>query len=271
MFTKLDSLLWTDSKYKTLSDDSRLLFIYVFSCNHRNVLGYYFLPIPYAAFDLGWSSERVSKGLEELSQKGFITYNYETNMILVINFLKYNPLENPNQIKGAMKTLGTLPTDTIDIEFIEVLEGLGDLLSPLIDEVYKQFGKGSERVSKGYGKQEEEEEEVEVEVEVIETTPYQDKYINILRNIKDYPLDLEKDIEYMDIMKERYPTLDLVQAIEKFSSYIFDNPFNKNANHRSQINTSFKKYVEWGQCIKPSTEIKKQYVDDNPFNQRVSS
>lgn len=81
-------------------------------------------------------------------------------------------------------------------------------------------------------------------------TPYEAEYISILERIKDYPLDREKDLEYMKVLEERYPELDLVAAAEKFSDWVLDNPFKKNANHRSRLNDSFKKYVEWGICVK---------------------
>lgn len=146
MFTKIDSIIWTDSKYKELSDDAKFLFIYVLTCPHRNILGYYFLPIPYGAFDLGWVSERFTKGLHELFNKGFINYNHETNMIFIKNFLKYNPLENPNQVKGAIKVLNSLPSGSINIEFVELVKSINEtlskpLLEPLIKGLYKRLGK----------------------------------------------------------------------------------------------------------------------------------
>ena len=97
---------------------------------------------------------------------------------------------------------------------------------------------------------------------------YEASYIKILEKIKDYPLDRKKDIDYMKQLEERYPTLDLIQAIEKFSVYIMDKPFRNNANHRSQLNTSFGKYVEWGNCIKTISTSSKTYQDENPFANR---
>ncbi|MPM13374.1 hypothetical protein SDC9_59731 [bioreactor metagenome] len=81
-------------------------------------------------------------------------------------------------------------------------------------------------------------------------TSYESEFISVLETIKDYPLDKVKDLAYMKTLSERYKNLDLVEAIKKFSVWVLDNPFKKNANHRSQINTSFGKYVEWGQCLK---------------------
>lgn len=94
-------------------------------------------------------------------------------------------------------------------------------------------------------------------IKEIVMTPYESEFISVLENIKDYPLDRNKDLEYMKVLEERYPTLDLVEAVKKFSIWVLDNPFKKNSNHRSQINTSFGKYVEWGACIKQEEPIKR--------------
>ena len=122
MFTKIDGLIWTDAKFKKLSDDGKFLFIYILSCPHRNILGFYFLPVPYGSFDLGWDNKRFDKGLGELLKNGFIKYDFSTSIIFINNFLKYNPLENPNQVTGAIKALNILPVNGLDTELINYLE-----------------------------------------------------------------------------------------------------------------------------------------------------
>ncbi|MBS4535965.1 hypothetical protein GOQ29_10110 [Clostridium sp. D2Q-14] len=88
-------------------------------------------------------------------------------------------------------------------------------------------------------------------------TPQEVEYISVLEKITNYPLDRKKDLDYMKELEKRYPKLDLVEAITKFSDWILDNPFKQNANHRSQINTSFSKYLEWGQCLKKEKKSKR--------------
>ena len=154
MYSRIDSLLWTDDKYKRLSDDGKFLFIYLFSCPHRNILGYYFLPIPYGSFDLGWDTKRFTKGLDELSKNDFISYDYDTNIIFVKNFLRYNPLENPNQAKGAIKALRSLPENVVDKGLIKCLEQTNKpFIEPLLELLY-------ERLAKQETEEEEETEEV---------------------------------------------------------------------------------------------------------------
>lgn len=133
-YTKIDELIWSDSKFCSLSDDGKLLFMYVMSCRHRNIIGLYYLPIAYGAFDLNWDIKRFSKGLSELSANGLIKHKEDSNIIMIVNFLKYNPLENPNQVKGAVKALGVLPPNGLDSTFLNSIKTLNKpFMKPLIE------------------------------------------------------------------------------------------------------------------------------------------
>lgn len=143
MFTKIDAKVWSDSKFIDLTNDGKLLFLYVLSCKHRNMVGIYPLPIPYGSYDLNWDNQRFKKGLQELLKQRLINYNFDTDIIFVKNFLKYNPLENPNQVKGAMKALDTIHLNGITPEFISDLQVLDkEFLNPLIKLLSKRLGKG---------------------------------------------------------------------------------------------------------------------------------
>ena len=74
----------------------------------------------------------------------------------------------------------------------------------------------------------------------------ENKFLGTLSEIENYPLDREKDLEMYKTLGERYPELDLLEAIESWKLYKLDQPLKKNSNPRSQINTSFKNYVKWG-------------------------
>ena len=76
------------------------------------------------------------------------------------------------------------------------------------------------------------------------------KFLEVLEQVENYPIDREKDLEMYKTLKERYPELDLLEAIETWRLYKLDKPLKANSNPRSQINNSFKKYVEWGRCLK---------------------
>lgn len=67
------------------------------------------MPDGYAAEDLKWTSGRVSKGFEELFDKGFATRCEATKWVWVAKFLQWNPPENPNQWKAVWKVVGQIP------------------------------------------------------------------------------------------------------------------------------------------------------------------
>lgn len=142
VYGRIDVLLWTDPKFKSLSDDSKIIFLYMLTGPHKNILGFYFLPIPYGAYDLGWESKRFDKGLRELLDKGLISYDFETSVIFIKNFLKYNPLENPNQVTGAIKAFNILPPNSVTVEIATCLKRLDKpLLKPLLERLEEQLSK----------------------------------------------------------------------------------------------------------------------------------
>lgn len=74
----------------------------------------------------------------------------------------------------------------------------------------------------------------------------QEQFINALKTVTNYPFDIEKDIAMYDRLEKRYPELDLIKAIEGWAIYKLDKPLAAKSNPRSQINTAFGKYAEWG-------------------------
>ncbi len=81
-------------------------------------------------------------------------------------------------------------------------------------------------------------------------TQDEEEFLSILSKIEKYPLDRKKDLEMYKTLTERYPSLNLTEAIQQWSTYKLDKPLTSKSNARSQINTAFKKYFEWGKCLK---------------------
>ncbi len=86
--------------------------------------------------------------------------------------------------------------------------------------------------------------------DLIYLTAEEGRFLETLAAIKNYPTDRARDYELYRTMAERYPALDLVAAVEQWAAYKLDKPLTDKSNPRSQINTAFKKYLEWGKCLK---------------------
>jgi predicted phage replisome organizer len=100
---------------------------------------------------------------------------------------------------------------------------------------------------------------------IIILKPEEAQFMDVLKTINDYPFDRAKDLEMYNRLKERYPELDMIESIKDFAIYKEDNPFKVKDNHRSQVNTSFKKYKEWGRNQRKQ-ETPKTGGTSNSFN-----
>lgn len=102
-YGKVYTAFWTSEDARGLSEDGRTLALYLLTCPHGNMIGCFRLTNAYAADDLSWDVERVSKGFDELALKGY-AYRCERSFWVVINrYLKWNQFENPNVGKAAGK------------------------------------------------------------------------------------------------------------------------------------------------------------------------
>lgn len=108
-YGKVFSRIWESADFRALSEDGRTLVLYLLTCPHGTIAGTFRVPDGYACEDLQWSSERVSEGFSELSHKGFATRCEDTKWVWVTKFLEWNPPENPNQTKAAVKVVNGVP------------------------------------------------------------------------------------------------------------------------------------------------------------------
>ncbi len=62
---------WENSETQSLSDQSKLLAIYLLTGPHSNMAGVFRLPDGYIREDLGWDSQIVKRAFLELSKINF--------------------------------------------------------------------------------------------------------------------------------------------------------------------------------------------------------
>ena len=108
-YGRVYSSFWTSADMRDLSDDGRLLALYLLSGPHGTIAGVCRLPDGYVCEDLGWTSRRVSEGFRELFKKGFANRCETTKWAWIRKFLAWNRPENPNQWKAARKLVSQIP------------------------------------------------------------------------------------------------------------------------------------------------------------------
>lgn len=152
-YGKVHTTFWSSSTMRKLSEDGRMLALYLLTSPHSTIAGVYRLPDGYVCEDLQWPSERVAKGFTELLANGFANRCETTKWVWICKHLEWNALENPNQRKSAAKVAYSIPTECAwKLDYMRVC---GELLG--IDP--SQFGNPSETVPKGLPNQKQEQEQ----------------------------------------------------------------------------------------------------------------
>lgn len=107
-YGKVYSTFWSSEDMRALSEDGRMLALYLMSCPHGNMLGCFRLPDGYVVEDMQWESGRVSKGFGELFEKGFSYRCERTFWVFIRKHLEWNIIENPNVGIAAGKLFDSL-------------------------------------------------------------------------------------------------------------------------------------------------------------------
>ncbi len=118
----ISAAIWQDRKFRKLSDGGKMLFLYLLSSPHGNMIGYFKLPVQYALHDLDLESPQAFYELfSELQEQGMAFYDQEEEVTFIRNFLSRNPFRNINQVKGAFKQLASAPYSRYMEELIRIL------------------------------------------------------------------------------------------------------------------------------------------------------
>lgn len=118
---------WENSNTQTLSDQGKLLAIYLLTGPHSNMIGSLRLPDGYIIEDLRWDAQIVKNTFQELSNIDFLTRDENTRWLTIHQFLKWNPIQNPKQGIGIQKLFDLVPSQS-------------NVVNPLIDGLLK-YGK----------------------------------------------------------------------------------------------------------------------------------
>ena len=108
-YSKVFVKIWHSKDFRTLSEEGKMLFLYLLTSPHRNMGGFYYLPFPYLCFDIGLDENRVARAFEELEGRGMAVYDKDAQVVLIKKWFCYNPIENKNQAKGLNKQLAEIP------------------------------------------------------------------------------------------------------------------------------------------------------------------
>lgn len=131
-YGKVHVSFWSSPTIRAMSEDGRVLSLYLMTSPHTTIAGVFRLPDGYVCEDLGWTPERVRQGFAELFRNGFGNRCETTKWVWIYKHLEWNPPENPNQRKSAAKCAASIPDEcTWKSDFMRVwAEPLGITWAP---------------------------------------------------------------------------------------------------------------------------------------------
>lgn len=144
---KVAVVIWTDLKFCELSDDAKLLFLYLLTHPNQTSLGAMQATMGGLADERGWLPERLSKAFAEVTKKGMAKYNPRARCLWLPNFLKYNGPESPNVVKAWFGALDLIPECDLKILAIQrakdILQDYDQAFAEAFDKAFaKAFPKG---------------------------------------------------------------------------------------------------------------------------------
>ena len=148
-YARVRRKIWHTRQFRALSREARELFLYIITCPHSNILGMFVLRPGYVIDDMQLASqpfgkplqERFHKPLQELLSEGLVKWDPDTEIMLDVEHLDKNPLDNPNQVKAAIRKLDELPNTVLFRDLKPLVERLGKpFTKPLLERLEERLG-----------------------------------------------------------------------------------------------------------------------------------
>ena len=145
-YSRVSSRFWTDEESSGWNDRVKLAALYVMTCSHRTLEGIFKLPHQYACADLHWTTKTWNNARTFLEESGFLKWDSQKNVILIVNALRYQAPENPNQAAAAFRRIRDLPKSQLLQEFYALAvkhcytQEAGEAGQGFVEELNQQLG-----------------------------------------------------------------------------------------------------------------------------------
>lgn len=108
-YRKIDTRIWNDRKFRELDDKAKLAFFLILTHPNTNQLGMIRTRSVALAMELGWHPDAMSDAILTLCRMGMLMVDDKAGFIFIPNFLKYNPPNGPNAVKGWAGLIDLMP------------------------------------------------------------------------------------------------------------------------------------------------------------------
>lgn len=148
-YRKIDTRIWNDEKFRSLSDLGKLAFLFLLTHPHMTMIGAMRASLPGLAAEIGWSPEAFEEAFHEASAKGMAEHDERASLIWLPRFLKYNPPESPNVVKSWVRALDLLPECPLLTRVVaaskDFAEGLSKAFQEALPEAFRKAIRNQEQ------------------------------------------------------------------------------------------------------------------------------
>lgn len=221
-YGSVQSTFWTSPTTHGMSDEAKLLSLYLIAGPHTNALGCFRLPDGYVMEDLQWSAEKVTKAFSELLQRGFATRCEGSRWVFIHSFLRFNFSPSPNGTKHVTGLLLQVPLNSTILEplkaaFIKYVGPISQL------EMFDEKPTPSEGAKKPLRSQ----TQTQTQIQTQSNSPE----MNSGPAVIDLPLNTGKDFPVTQAMVDNwhtlYPAVNVLQELRKMIGWLESNPRNR--------------------------------------------
>lgn len=141
-YRKIDPRIWNDTKFRSLSDNGKLVFLFILTHPHMTPIGGIRATVPGLAAELGWQTEAFREAFREAFDKAMVKADKIAPLIWCPNFLKYNRPESPNCVVSWAGGLDDLPECQLKSYILQQVkafsEGLPEAFRKALPEAFDQ-------------------------------------------------------------------------------------------------------------------------------------
>ena len=136
------SVVWNSIHLEPWTDDMLSVAIYLLTGRHRRTEGIYRWTLGFGAPDMSnerrkWTTRRFQKAFGELVDDGFVEYDENAYVVLIVKALKRHGL-NANQITGVVNAVEKLPQTPLLPRFIGLAQEFNEALFKKLAERFPQ-------------------------------------------------------------------------------------------------------------------------------------
>src|SRR5690554_3379625 len=124
---------WQDPFILNLTPEEKYFYLYLMTNSKTTQCGIYEISEKVMQLETDLSKEEIDELINKFIEYGKIKYNRQTKEIYLINWIKYNPINNINIEKCVLKELEGVKDETFRRDLIQACIGL-EYKIPLIKE-----------------------------------------------------------------------------------------------------------------------------------------